>query len=121
MAITASPITAVLGLWGTLVEKCESAVDSGIYAVAVAGDIGTDAICGVFNPGGIFSPENLASSGIGGKLGTMLGLWGTLVEDCEAAVDAGIYAAAAVADIVTDAVCGVFNPLGIFSDLLGGA
>lgn len=121
MAITASPITAVLGLWGTLVEKCESAVDSGIYAAAVAADIGTDAICGVFNPGSIFSPASLASAGIGGKLGTVLGLWGTLVEDCEAAVDAGIYAAAAVADIVTDAVCGVFNPLGIFSDLLGGS
>jgi hypothetical protein len=110
-----SSLGAILGLWGSLVETCETAVDSGIYAVAVAGDIATDAICAVFNPGGIFSTENLQ---VGGKLGSILGLWGDLVENCEAAFDSGFYALASIADVATDAVCGIFNPGDIFSDLL---
>ncbi|MDR1661147.1 MAG: hypothetical protein LBR95_01775 [Azoarcus sp.] len=105
---------ATLGLWGNLVERCEEAVDSGVYATAVVGDIVTDAFCGIFNPGGIFSSENLE---VGGKLGAVLGFWGELVEDCEEAVDSGIYALAGVVDIATDAFCGIFNPAGIFGGL----
>ncbi|MDR1063384.1 MAG: hypothetical protein LBL48_05555 [Azoarcus sp.] len=113
--VATTSIGAILGLWGNLVEKCEEAVDSGIYAVAVAADIGTDAFCGIFNPGGIFSSENLE---VGGKLGTVLGLWGNLVETCEEAVDSGIYALAGIADIGTDMFCGIFNPGAVFSDLM---
>ncbi|MDR0702089.1 MAG: hypothetical protein LBF61_06705 [Azoarcus sp.] len=109
-------IGAILGLWGNLVETCEEGVDSGIYAAATVADIATDAICGIFNPGHIFSPENVE---VEGKLGSVLSLWGNLVESCEEAVDSGIYAIAGVADIVTDAVCGIFNPGHIFSDLFG--
>ncbi|MDR2093311.1 MAG: hypothetical protein LBP58_08380 [Azoarcus sp.] len=109
-------IGAILGLWGATVERCEEAVDSGIYAVATVADVFTDAFCGIFNPAGLFTPDNVE---VGGKLGSILGLWGNLVETCEEAVDSGIYAVAGIADIFTDAVCGIFNPGHLFSDLLG--